>query len=134
MSKKKPTPAEKKLSEYAVNAAMTAAQALATAELLGVITKPNEVLPLDESDRAAVAGLSTLDSKLKKRLGLKKTKMTVAETGGLVMAISEAILDADSQQQVPLMIATKKLLDSLASELLPPKMMAKIPKPASHTL
>ena len=125
MPRKITSPAAQKVSELAVGMAMSVTQAFETAELLGVKTKPIKQFTLDEQERSSIAALATVDPKLRKRLGQKQSKFTVAEAGGMVLAIAEEIIDAEPKTQFLQITAARKLIECLSATLLPPNMLAK---------
>lgn len=133
MPRQKQTKVAQNVSELAVGIAMSSAQALQTAERLGVKTKLMKTFTLDDKHRATIAALTTVDSKIRKRLGQKQTKFTVAEAGGMVLAIAEAIIDAEPKAQLSQITAANKLIECLAATLLPPTTLTKEKKPFTAT-
>jgi len=122
--KKQPRTAKKAklIADQAVALADFAAKALVAAEQLRIKTKGVERFPLDESERATLADLPTLAAKVKKKLAKKDGSFTVAEVAGLVLAIAEALVDAEAKQQVALLLVAGKLMDCLQSNVVMPDM------------
>src|SRR5262249_7365278 len=124
MARKKPTGTTKKAKlitdQAAAALAEYAAKALVAAEQLRIKTKAIERFPLDNDQRATVAELPALPGKLKKKLARKDASFTVAEVASMVMAVADSFVDADPQQQVALLLVTKKLMDCLQANIVIP--------------
>ncbi len=107
----------KAIADQAVQLAEAAAQALAVAEQLRIKTKPVERLSLSESERAALALLSTITPKVKKKLVQQDAQFTVAEVAAMTMAVAEILQDADPMELMVLMTVVKNLLECLAENI-----------------
>jgi hypothetical protein len=118
MARKKPT--KKLIADQAAALAEYAAKALVAAEQLRIKTKAVERFPLDDDERATVAELPALAAKLTKKLAKKDGSFTVAEVVSMVMAAAEAFVDAEPQQQVPLLLVARKLMDCLQANIVMP--------------
>ena len=68
MTRKKPTTPAKQLADQAAALAQYAAQALVAAEQLRIKTKVADRFPLNENERAVLAGLSPVTPKILKNL------------------------------------------------------------------
>jgi hypothetical protein len=123
MARKKQTRTTKKtkaIADQAVALAEYAATALVAAEQLGIKAKAVERFPLEEEERATVAEVPAVAAKLKKKLVKKGGSFTVAEVGGMVLAVADSFVDAEPQQQVALLRVAKKLFDCLQANLAMP--------------
>lgn len=110
---RKSTTSATQVADQAVAIAEYAAKALAVATQLRIKTKAVEQFPLDEIERASVAGLATLPAKLNKKRTKKNASFTVAETASIVMAVADSLLEGDPRQQLALLFIAKKLIDCL---------------------
>jgi hypothetical protein len=131
MARKKqsrPTKQAKLIADQAVALAEYAAKALVAAEHLRIKTKAVERFPLDEDERATVAGLPALAAKIKKKLAKKDGTFTVAEVAGMVMAAAESFVDAEPEQQLALLVVARKLMDCLQANIATPAVPAKAKK------
>jgi hypothetical protein len=120
MARKKQTRTTTKaraIADQAVALAEYAATALVAAEQLGIKAKAVEEYPLNEEERTTVAHLPALAGKLKKKLLKKDGSFTVAEVGGMVLAVADSFVDAEPMQQVALLVVAKKLMDCLQANI-----------------
>ena len=120
MARKKQTQKAKLIADQAAALAEYAAKALVAAERLRIKTKAVERFPLDDDERATVAELPALPAKLKKKLLKMDGSFTVAEVASMVMAAADSFVDAESPQQVALLLAARKLLDCLQATIVVP--------------
>jgi hypothetical protein len=123
MARKKPTRTANKakaIADQAVALAEYAAKALVAAEQLRIKTKAVERFPLDEGERATVAELPALASKLKKKLAKEDGTFTVAEVASMVLAVADSFVDAEPKRQAALPLAAKKLMDTLQANIIMP--------------
>lgn len=108
---------EKQLSEQTVQLAEWAAKILIGAEQLGIKSKPVARFPLPGAERAVLMMTPTIDKQIQKKLAAKNPKLTVGKVGGLLMAVSEALLDAPPLQGFALIMTAKSLMNWLESEV-----------------
>jgi hypothetical protein len=59
----------------------------------------------------------TIDENIKKKLSAKRPKLTVEDIGGLLIAVSEALIDAPPLQQFALISNAKHLKEFLEAEV-----------------
>src|SRR5262245_57903365 len=110
MARKQQTSTAKKakaLADQAVSLADYGAKALVAAEQLRMKTKAVDGLTLAEEERTALAGLSAITAKIKKKLTTKDATFTVAEVASMVMAVADSFPDAESKQQLALLLVAK---------------------------
>ena len=61
--------------------------------------------------------LPIISTNLQEKLTEPETHLTVGDVGGLLIAVSEALLDAPALQQFALILTAKSLKDCLEAEL-----------------
>jgi hypothetical protein len=108
---------EKQLAEETVQLAEWAAKMLIGAEQLGIKTKQVARFPLPMVERAVLMMTPTIDEKIQKTLAAKNPKLTVGEVGGLLVAVTEAMLDAAPSQGFALIMTAKSLMNCLEMEV-----------------
>jgi hypothetical protein len=108
---------ETQLTEQSVALAEWGARMLIGAERLGIKSKPVARFPLPGAERAVLLMAPGIDGKLQKKLMATKPKLTVGEVGGLLIAVSEAMLDAPPLQGFALIMTAKSLMNCLESEV-----------------
>jgi hypothetical protein len=105
------------LVEESVQLAQWAAEMLIGAEQLAIKSKPVARFPLREAERAILLRLPILSVKLKRKLAKGEPSLTVGDVGGLLIAVSEALLDAPPLQQFTLILVAKNLMKCLETEV-----------------
>jgi hypothetical protein len=109
------------LAEESVQLAEWAARMLIGAEQLGIKFKPVARFPVPRAQRAVLSRLPIISANLEAKLAEKEPTVTVADVGGLLIAVSEALLDAPPLQQFALILIAKNLKECLEAEIrLPP--------------
>ncbi len=108
---------EKSLAEESVQLAELAARLLIGAEQLGIKSKIVAMFPLSKAEREVLMTTPILSADLMKKLPEHDPHLTVGEIGGLLIAVSEALIDASPLQQFALILTAKRLKDCLEGEL-----------------
>ena len=108
---------EKCLADQILQLAEWAAKMLIGAEQLGIKTEPVARFPLPAAERAVLMMTPTIDEKIQKKLIAKNPKLTIGEVGGILMAVTEALLDAPPLQGFALITTAKSLMNCLESEV-----------------
>jgi hypothetical protein len=108
---------QKLIVDQAVELAEWAARMLIGAEQLGIKEKPVARFPLAWTERAVMLLFSAVDKKTLAKLEKEEPSFTVAEVGGLLMAIAEALLDAPPLQSNALLSTAKSLMSCLEEEI-----------------
>ena len=106
-------PSAKLIADQAVALAEFAAKALVAAEQLQIKTKPVEGLSLSADERASLAVLPTVSTKVRKKLAKADGEFTIAEVGVMVMAGAEAFVEAELSEKINLLGIAKKLMKCL---------------------
>ena len=75
-----------------------------------------------------MAKIPALPANLKKKLAKRGAAFTVVDVASMVMAVSEAFLDAGSKQQPALLLVAKKLMDCLQENIVKSALPAKAKK------
>ena len=117
MAKKKPTSTD--LTNPSEILAEFAANALISAELLGVKKKVVDGFSLDDSERTIAAELPRLSAALKKQLSKTDATFTVANIASVMIAVAESLLDGEPLERRKLLSIATKLIDCLQSNLVP---------------
>lgn len=110
-------PTEKPLAEESVQLAELAARLLIGAEQLGIKTKIVARFPLSNAERNVLMTTLILSADLIEKLAVHEPHLTVGEVGGLLVAVSEALIDAAPLQQFALILTAKRLKDCLEAEI-----------------
>jgi hypothetical protein len=108
---------DKPFAWESVKLAELAARFLVRAERLGIKSKPVAGFPLPRAERAVLTKTPIISAKLQEKLAAANPKLTVGEVGGLLIAVSEALIDAPRLHQVALSKTALSLLKCLRSEL-----------------
>ena len=109
------------LAGESVQLAEWAARMLIGAEQLDIKFKPVARFPVPKAQRAILSRLPIISANLEAKLAEKEPTVTVADVGGLLIAVSEALLDAPPLQQFALILVAKNLKECLEAEIrLPP--------------
>jgi hypothetical protein len=109
------------LAEESVHLAEWAARMLIGAEQLGIKFKPVARFPMSRTQRAILTRLPIISANLGAKLAEKEPHVTLADVGGLLIAVCEALLDAPPLQQFSLILIAKNLKECLEAEIrLPP--------------
>jgi hypothetical protein len=108
---------ERRLAEHTVRVAEWAATGLIAAEQFGIKDKQVARFPLTPESQAVLLTVSTLDEKIRARFGEKTPKLTVGEVGGLIIAVSEALLDANPLHGLALTMAIQSLMNCMKDEI-----------------
>jgi hypothetical protein len=111
------TQRERQLAEHTVRVAEWAATVLIAAEQLGIKNKQVARFPLTLQSQAVLLTVPTLNEKIRAQLGDKTPKLTVGEVGGLIIAISEALLDANPLHGLALTMAIQSLMNCMKDEI-----------------
>jgi hypothetical protein len=107
------------LTKESVQLAEWAAEMLIGAEQLGIKTRIVTKFPLPAAHQSVLKTLPFVPTNLKAKLTTKNPKLTVGEVGGLLMAVSEAMIDATPLQQFALILLAKSLKECLEAEVNP---------------
>jgi len=110
-------PTEKPLVEESVQLAQLAARLLIGAEQLGIKSKSVSRFPLSKAERKVLMTTPILSADLMDKLAEDNPHLTLGEVGGLLIAVSEALIDAPPLQQCALILVAKGLKDSLEAEI-----------------
>jgi hypothetical protein len=108
---------EKPLAEESVQLAELAARLLIGAEQLGIKSKSVSRFPLSKAEREVLMTTPILSADLMEKLAEHDPHLTVGEVGGLLIAVSEALIDAPPLQQCALILLAKGLKDCLEAEI-----------------
>ncbi len=108
---------EKPLAEEAVQLAELAARLLIGAEQLGIKSKIVALFPLSKAERNVLMTTPILSADLMEKLTEHDPHLTVGEVGGLLIAVSEALIDASPLQQCALILVAKRLKDCLEAKI-----------------
>ena len=87
------------------------------AEQLGIKEKPVARFPLGWAERAVLLLFTAVDKKLLSKLETENPKVTIAEVGGLLMAVAEALLDAPPLHSKALLSTAESLMACLEEEV-----------------
>ncbi len=110
-------PTEKPFAEESVQLAELAARLLIGAEQLGIKSRSVSRFPLSKAERQVLMTTPILSADLMKKLEELDPHLTVGEVGGLLIAVSEALIDAPPLQQFALIMIAKRLKDCLEAEI-----------------
>jgi hypothetical protein len=105
------------LTAESVQLAEWAATMLIGAEQLGIKTKIVTQLPLPVAQRTILMTLPIISANLQAKLAKDKPLLTVGDVGGLLIAVSEALIDAPPLQQFALILIAKGLKECLETEV-----------------
>lgn len=105
------------LVEQSAALAEFAEQALVLAKQLGIQEHIVEGFSLDAIERFIVAELPAVPSTIKKKLTKTDGAVTVADTGKIVVAVSESLHEGEPIRRYRLLIIAKKLIDCLRNDL-----------------
>jgi len=105
------------LAGESVQLAEWAARMLIGAEQIGIKFRPVARFPVPEAQRASLTRLPIISASLKAKLAEREPNVTVADVGGLLIAVSEALLDAPPLQQFALILIAKNLKECLEAEM-----------------
>ena len=109
------------LAGESVQLAEWAARMLIGAEQLGIKFKPVARFPVPRAQRAILTRLPIISANLEAKLAEREPNVTVADVGGLLIAVCEVLLDAPPLQQFALILIAKNLKECLEAEIrLPP--------------
>jgi hypothetical protein len=108
---------EKIIAGQAVELAEWAATMLIGAEQLGIKEKPVARFPLPWAERAVLVLFTAVDKKILTKLETEKPCLTVAEVGGLLIAVATALLDATPLQFNALLTIANSLMGCLEEEI-----------------
>ncbi len=108
---------EKPLAEESVQLAELAARLLIGAEQLGIKSKIIAQFPLSKAERKVLMTTPILSADLMEKLAEHDPPLTVGDVGGLLIAVSEALIDAPPLQQFALILTAKRLKDCLEEEI-----------------
>jgi len=102
-----------KLSEQAVFIATWAAGVLQAAEQKGAKHKRLESFIPEALDRVVLSTLPSVRPELQQRMEAGKEDFTLAEVGGMLMAVAEELSGASAPQQVGMLMVAKSLMAAL---------------------
>jgi len=105
------------LTEESVQLAEWAATILIGAENLGIKSKIVTQFPLPGAQRSVLMRLPITSANLRAKLAEDAPLLTVGEVGGLLIAVSEALLDATPLQQFAQILTAKSLKECLEAEV-----------------
>jgi hypothetical protein len=105
------------LAEESVQLAEWAATMLIGAEQLGLKIKPVARFAVPGAQRTLLTRLPIISANLQAKLQEDDPDLTVGDVGGLLIAVSEALLDAPPVQQFALILIAKNLKECLESEV-----------------
>jgi len=105
------------LAEEAVQLAEWAAKMLIGAERLGIKTKPVAQFPVPRAQRSILMRLPIISNSIQKKLSVDQPHLTVGQIGGLLIAVSEALMDAPPLQQFALILIAMSLKECLEAEV-----------------
>jgi len=108
---------EKPLAEESVQLAELAVRLLIGAEQLGIKSKIVARFLLSNAERKVLMTTPSLSADLMEKLAEHDPHFTVGEIGGLLIAVSEALIDAPPLQQFALIMIAKRLKDCLEAEI-----------------
>jgi hypothetical protein len=109
----------KVISHQAVQIAAWAAQALITAENLGIKKQPLEHFRLAPAQRDVLLLVPGVSKAIKNKLA-KESSFTVAEVASMTMALAEDLTEGDARKQLALLLVAKHLMDHLAERIAGP--------------
>ncbi len=110
-------PTEKPLAEESVQLAGLAARLLIGAEQLGIKSKIVALFPLSKAERNVLMTTPILSADLMEKLAEHDPHLTVGEVGGLLIAVSEALIDAPPLRQFALILTAKRLKECQEAEI-----------------
>jgi hypothetical protein len=87
------------------------------AEQLGIKEKPVARFPLAWAERAVLLLFTAVDRKLLSKLETENPKVTVADVGGLLMAVARALRDAPPLHSKALISVATSLMNCLEDEM-----------------
>ena len=108
---------EKPLADEALQLAELAARFLIGAEQLGIKSRSVSRFPLSKAERKVLMTTPILSADLMEKLAEDDPHLTLGEVGGLLIAVSEALIDAPPLQQFALILTAKRLKDCLEAEI-----------------
>ena len=108
---------QKSIADQTVELAEWAARMLIGAEQLGIEEKPVARFPLAWAERAVLLLFTAVDKKILTKLETEKPSFTVAEVGGLLMAVAEALFNAPPLHSNALLSTAKSLMGCLEEEV-----------------
>lgn len=107
------TERQQKISEQAVFLATWAAAVLQAAEQKGAKHKRLESFIPEHLDRVVLSTLPSVRSELQQRMEAGKEEFTLAEVGGMLMAVAEELCGASAPQQLGMLMVAKSLMTAL---------------------
>lgn len=117
MAKQKSTDTD--LSAQSVALAEFAAKALIATEQLGIKKRVVDGFSLDAAEGVIAADLPGLSATVKRKLAMKDSNFTVADTASIMMALAESLLDGQPLQRLKLLFIAKKLINCLETNVVP---------------
>jgi hypothetical protein len=108
---------ERQLAEHTVQVAEWAATGLIAAEQLGIKNQQVARFPLTLESQAVLLTVPTLNEKIRAQFADKNPKLTVGEVGGLIIAVSEALLDANPLHGLVLTMVIQSLMNCMKDEI-----------------
>ncbi len=108
---------EKPLAEESVQLAELASRLLIGAEQLGIKSRSVSRFPLSKAVRQVLMTTPIMSADLMGKLAEHDPQLTVEEVSGLLIAVSEALIDAPPLRQFALILTAKRLKDCLEAEI-----------------
>ena len=108
---------QKIIADQSVELAEWAARMLIGAEQLGIKEKPVARFPLGWTERAVLLLFTGVDKEILMKLETEKPSVTVAEVGGILIAVATALFDAATLQSTALLSIAKSLMSCLEEEM-----------------
>ncbi len=108
---------EPTLAEESLQLAEWAAKILIGAEQLGIKTKTVSQFPLPRAQQSILMRLPITSTNLKAKLAEDAPLLTIGEVSGLLIAVSEALIDATPLEQFALILTAKRLKECLEAEV-----------------
>jgi hypothetical protein len=108
---------QKIIADRTVELTEWAARMLIGAEQLGIKEKPVARFPLGWAERAVLLLFTAVDKTMLSKLEIENPKVTVAEVGGLLMAVAEALLNAPPLHTNALLSTAESLMTCLEEEV-----------------
>jgi hypothetical protein len=110
-------PRRKLVANESIKLAALAAKMSIDATQLGITDRPVTRFPLSWAERGVLLLFTSTDKTILNKLEAEKPSVTTGEVVGLLMKVSEALLDAPQLHRQALLSTAKSLMDCLEEEL-----------------
>jgi hypothetical protein len=110
-------PRRKLVANESIKLAALAAKMGIDATQLGITDKPVTLFPLSWAERGVLLLFTSTDKTILNKLEAEKPSVTMGEVVGLLMKVSEALLEAPQLHRQALLSTAKSLMDCLEEEL-----------------